>query len=1810
MEYPVKRFSSVLLVVFCAVSAHALDISGYQLIQSNATKTFTFSAGTTVSPGNYVIIGRSASQSEFTSYWGCALATNVLYFNASNAFPKIDGSERFVLRNSSNVGIDGPTPSGINPLGKAVQRKSATNSASSSSSWTVLSSSAATPGSGCAGVTSNGLVISEYSDAGSFQYEFVELYCSAAGVASNIPPVLQAIPNTAITISNNLQFEVYATPVGTNAVTLSVSNNPAGSFLSSTNEYGTFSWTNPAPLGVYTMKFYAANIYGASCKTVAVSVLNPPTVRFGAAEYTVVEDTGTQLVQIVLSRAADATVEVSVAGTAIANLDFSLSSTTVVFSASGSTQVTVSVIITNDALSEGTESVLLTLTNPASATVAPPEQTTIYIRDSDAITIMTANLVTGSDSKYNPPGCRIMQGLKPDIVGIQEWNITNVSYRNFVDLNFGTNFSYYIEPQSTNYFPLPNGIISRWSIKASGEWADPVVMNRDFAWATIDIPGDRDLHVISVHLYASGTDADRAEEAGYVTNYIAAEGWPSNDYVVICGDMNVLTRTDPAILVFTNIVSDFYKPADQNGDTDSNSNRTKPYDYVLPSMKLDLNQWPVTIGGIVFTNGIVFDSRLWTNPPTPILTNDSAAVNADHMAIMKAFSLGKTPPALQTPNSQRVIVDTPLQFNVTATPTDGDTVTLTASNLPAGTSFSSTNGSGSFTWDKASPVGIYTALFYAADTDGIESMGVRIQVLVNGHVWINELHYDNASADTNEGVEVAGTAGMDLSLYSLCTYDGTMGTLGSTIPLSGLIDDEGCGYGAVWVPIAGLENGPDGVALLESGTNIVQFLSYEGTVVAVDGPAIELSSTDLGVSEAGTEVVGKSLQLTGSGTNYEAFAWAGPTNSASRGFLNSRQTIYPCGGSSNQPPLLFAIGDQSIVLSNLLTFSVTASDIDGDPITLTASNAPGDSTFSATGGNGTFSWTHPAPIGVYTTSFYAVDDDGVDSETITITVASGTEHPTIVAIPNKSVILNNSISFNVVATDAENDPITLSVSNAPAGSEFSSTNGNGNFIWTSAAPTGTYAMTFYASDINGYDTEGVTIYVTAPTNLPVIQPINSPWALAGSPLGFSATATDPDGDAITLTISNAPAGSSFNATGGNGTFTWTNTSTVGTYTTTVYAADNDGVVSQPVILHVLLNGAIWINEIHYDNAGTDTNEGVEIAGTAGIDLSYYVLYAYNGSDGKTYISNGLAGAIDDEGCGYGAVWFPISGLQQGPDGVALVLDGSNVVQLLSYEGTIAASNGPAAGSFSDNVKVAEAGTETNRSLQLTGVGTSYVQFAWGGPTNEASRGTLNSRQWIYPCGGTTNQPPFLYQINNRSVALSNTLSFTVSATDIDNDPITLSISNAPAGSEFTATNGLFLWTNAAPIGVYTTALYAIDKDGMDSEIVLITVSSGATNPPVLQTVGAKFVTVSNTFQFSVTATELDGDPIILTVSNAPAGSEFSSTNGSGTFRWTNAAPVGVYTALFYAVDKDGFDTESSVITVQAAPVVGTNVLVLYDFQDGAGVFTNEPDTTHSNLTATTYTPNDGTYSDAAGNSGRAVSDVGWNTGTHCYEFSFTVAQGYQATVSSILFNSYRSSTGPSNWVVRYSGDSYAADLGAGNTGTASTWTTNSCALALSNLTGTVTLRIYGTNASSSAGTWRHDNVQLQGWVDLAPNNDVDSDGLPNDWETLYFGDTTSGVPTADSDTDAMDNVSEFVAGTVPTNPLSIFEAEAFWTNLSGTVRFNSITNRVYGLYYKTNLFDAFWLPWLTNIPGSNATMSIVVTDRPDRSYFKPGVRLP
>ena len=143
---------------------------------------------------------------------------------------------------------------------------------------------------------------------------------------------------------------------------------------------------------------------------------------------------------------------------------------------------------------------------------------------------------------------------------------------------------------------------------------------------------------------------------------------------------------------------------------------------------------------------------------------------------------------------------------------------------------------------------------------------------------------------------------------------------------------------------------------------------------------------------------------------------------------------------------------------------------------------------------------------------------------------------------------------------------------------------------------------------------------------------------------------------------------------------------------------------------------IWVNEFHYDNAAADLGEFVELAVPSSFNaLSTATLTLYNGNDGASYDSHTLdTFTVGGTLGGYTFYSKLITGIQNGaPDGFAVDVSGT-VLQFLSYEGTFAATSGPAVGLNSVNIGVSESdpGTPVGSSLGLSGTGSSYADFTW------------------------------------------------------------------------------------------------------------------------------------------------------------------------------------------------------------------------------------------------------------------------------------------------------------------------------------------------------------------------------------------------------------------------------------------------------------------------------------------------------------------
>ncbi len=138
---------------------------------------------------------------------------------------------------------------------------------------------------------------------------------------------------------------------------------------------------------------------------------------------------------------------------------------------------------------------------------------------------------------------------------------------------------------------------------------------------------------------------------------------------------------------------------------------------------------------------------------------------------------------------------------------------------------------------------------------------------------INEFHYDNASGDVGEFIEIVtgqNVAAMDLNVH---LYNGNGGAEYNLFNVAadfvdhGILAD-GFHYYSITLPSNGIQNGaPDGIALSMAGIGL-EFLSYEGDFAGVGGIFDGVMSTDIGASEGSGNLIGSSIQRQGFGSGW------------------------------------------------------------------------------------------------------------------------------------------------------------------------------------------------------------------------------------------------------------------------------------------------------------------------------------------------------------------------------------------------------------------------------------------------------------------------------------------------------------------------------------------------------------------------------------------------------------------------------------------------------------------------------------------------------------------------------------------------------------------------------------------------------------------------------------------------------------------------------------------------------------------------------------------------------------------------------
>jgi hypothetical protein len=323
--------------------------------------------------------------------------------------------------------------------------------------------------------------------------------------------------------------------------------------------------------------------------------------------------------------------------------------------------------------------------------------------------------------------------------------------------------------------------------------------------------------------------------------------------------------------------------------------------------------------------------------------------------------------------------------------------------------------------------------------------------------------------------------------------------------------------------------------------------------------------------------------------------------------LSDFKTFTITVNEANNPPSLAVPPTQTMVESQTLTVTNTATDSDlpAQPLTFGLVSAPSGVNLNTS--SGVLTWTPTEAQGPSTNTITVrVLDNGAPSLSSTqsfIVIVLETNSAPGLTVPATQTLFELA-TLTVTNTATDNDlpaqTLTFGLVSAPGGVNLNAS--SGVLTWTPSEAQGpnTNTIALRAFD-NGSPslsvTQSFTVIVLETNRAPTLEPIGDQTVTIGAPLSFTATASDGDLPAQTLSFSlgpGAPSGASIGANSGQ--FTWTPDATqAGPHSITVRVRDNGNpaledsetvtiTVNVPTLAVSLLS---ITNEWRYDQSGND-----------------------------------------------------------------------------------------------------------------------------------------------------------------------------------------------------------------------------------------------------------------------------------------------------------------------------------------------------------------------------------------------------------------------------------------------------------------------------------------------------------------------------------------------------------------------------------------------------------------------------------------------
>ena len=541
---------------------------------------------------------------------------------------------------------------------------------------------------------------------------------------------------------------------------------------------------------------------------------------------------------------------------------------------------------------------------------------------------------------------------------------------------------------------------------------------------------------------------------------------------------------------------------------------------------------------------------------------------------------------------------------------------------------------------------------------------------------------------------------------------------------------------------------------------------------------------------------------------------------------------------------------------------------------------------------------------------------------------SGTNNAPTFAASSQSASTNEDAArtITVSATDADGDALTYTVS-APA-KGTASVVGNVVTYTPSKDYNGSDSFIVNASDgKGGTATQTINLTVTAVNDAPTFSNSSqSVSATAGTAKTITLTATDVDGDTITYTVATPGKGTAAIA-GSTLTYTPANSAS-GTDSFVVTATDGKGgSANQSINVTITaqssnraptfsgLTGAAqeWLYDGHYYGLYT-TAKSYAAATTAAQSLGGYLLHINSAAEQadvfskvSSYLATSLANTRAPDGGNAAYIWLGASDA--------------------AVEGTwVWADDNSTLSSGYSRWGAGALGSEPDNSGNQDYLALGLENWPQGSATNA---GYGNAGYW-----NDISVNNSLYYVVEKSAALSLATnedvskSFTISASDADNDALTYTVSSPTKGIATVVGNVVTYTPSKDYNGADSFTVTATDgKGGTATQTINVTVTAVNDAPTFSTSSQSVSATAGAAQTITLAATDVDRDALTYTTTTPSKG---SATISGSTLTYTpTSSATGTDSFTVTASDgKGGNATQTISVTISAATTTATQTFRL------------------------------------------------------------------------------------------------------------------------------------------------------------------------------------------------------------------------------------------------------------------------------------------